>query len=75
MTVVLSNEGAKLMKLCDLEGFKTLDDLLKVATTDSVCPAICVTEGCDHTTEMEPDQEEVTCFRAPRRSAASNREI
>jgi hypothetical protein len=28
---------------------------------DSVCPAICMTEGCDCTTEMEPDQTEGYC--------------
>jgi hypothetical protein len=61
MTIVLSNKAAKLMKLCDLEGFKSLEDLLRIAVTDSVCPAICMTEGCDHTTEMEPDQDEGYC--------------
>ena len=61
MTIVLSNKAAKLMKLCELEGFDSLDDLLRIAVTDSVCPAICVTEGCDHTTEMEPDQDEGYC--------------
>src|SRR5579864_4464697 len=60
-TIALSNKAAKLMKLCDLEGFKSLDDLLQAAATDSVCPAICMTEGCDHTTEMEPDQDQGYC--------------
>ncbi len=40
-------ESAKLMKLCDAEGFKCLDDLLALSITDSMCPAICMTEGCD----------------------------
>lgn len=60
-TIVLSNKAAKLMKLCDAEGFKRLDDLLALSVTDTVCPAICMTEGCDYTTEMEPDQEEGYC--------------
>ena len=60
-TIALSNKGAKLMKLCDLEGFKSLDDLLQAAATDSVCPAICMTEGCDYTAEMEPDQNQGFC--------------
>jgi hypothetical protein len=60
-TIVLSNKAAKLMKLCDLEGFKSLDDLLKVSMTDNICPAICMTEGCDHTTEMESDQDKGYC--------------
>ena len=55
-TIVLSTKGAKLMTLCDKEGFKTLDELLRYAAGDSLCPAICTTEGCDHTTETVPDQ-------------------
>ncbi len=60
-TIVLSNKAAKLMMLCEMEGFRTLDQLLRQAATDSVCPAICTTEGCDHTTEMEPDQDHGYC--------------
>ena len=60
-TIVLSTKGAKLMKLCEAEGVKCLDDLLAMSVADSVCPAICMTEGCDHTTEMESDQEEGYC--------------
>jgi Integrase core domain len=55
--IVLSPKAEKLMKLCELEGYKRLYDLLKACTADSVCPAICMTEGCDYTTEMEPDQD------------------
>jgi hypothetical protein len=60
-TIALSPRAAKLMKLCDLEGYKRLYDLLKASTADSVCPAICMTEGCDYTTEMEPDQDAGYC--------------
>ncbi len=56
-TIVLSNKGAKLMKLCEMRSFKTLDQLLRLAATDSVCPAICMAEGCDHMTDLEPDQD------------------
>jgi hypothetical protein len=59
--VALSHKAAKLMKLCDLEGFKRIEDLLKASITDSVCPAICMTEGCSYTTEMEPDQDAGYC--------------
>ena len=55
-TIALSRKAAKLMKLCDLEGLK-LEDLLQASVVDSICPAICMTEGCDYTTEMEPDQD------------------
>jgi len=60
-TIALSNKAAKLMTLCDAEGFKSLDDLLALSVTDSVCPAICMMEGCDHVTEMESDQDEGYC--------------
>jgi hypothetical protein len=60
-TIVLSHKAAKLMKLCDIEGFDSLDDLLQAAATDSVCAAICMTEGCEYTTEMEPDQDQGFC--------------
>jgi hypothetical protein len=61
MSVVLSNKAEKLMKLFDAAGFKGLDDLLQATASDSICPAICMTEGCDHVAEMEPDQEEGHC--------------
>jgi len=60
-TIVLSEKGAKLMKLCDVEGLKGIDDLLALSVADSVCPAICMTEGCDHIAPMESDQEEGYC--------------
>jgi DsbC/DsbD-like thiol-disulfide interchange protein len=60
-TIALSHKAAKLMKLCDLEGYKRLNDLLKASVTDSICPAICMTEGCDYTTEMERDQDAGYC--------------
>ena len=59
--IALSQKAAKLMKLCDLEGYKRLDDLIKASVADSICPAICMTEGCNYTTEMEPDQDAGYC--------------
>ena len=61
MSIALSHKAAKLMKLSEVEGFNSLDDLLEAAATDSVCPAICMTEGCDYTTDMEPDQTKGYC--------------
>ena len=61
MPVALSTKGAKLMKLCDIEGFETIAELLGAVITDSVSPAICMTEGCDYTTEMERDQDAGYC--------------
>jgi len=59
--VVLSTRGAKLMKVCEAEGFVIIDDLVALSVADSVCPAICMTEGCDHIAPMESDQEEGFC--------------
>lgn len=58
--IALSLKAVKLMKLCDLEGFQSLDDLLQIAAAGSVCPAICMTEGCC-TAAMEPDQDQGFC--------------
>ena len=60
-TIALSHKAAKLMKLCDLEGYKRLHDLLKASASDSVCPAICMKGGSDYTTEMERDQDAGYC--------------
>jgi hypothetical protein len=60
-SVVLSPKAQKLMKLCDIEGFENVGDVLFSSMTDSVCPAICMSEGCDYTTEMEPDQDRGFC--------------
>ncbi len=56
MSIALSHKAAKLMKLCALEGYKRLHDLLKASASDSLYPAICMTEGRDYTTELERDQ-------------------
>ena len=59
--IVLSTKAAKLMRVCEAEGFATVDDLLVLLVVDNVCPAICMTEGCDHIDRMESDQEEGYC--------------
>ena len=51
----------KLKKLVELEGYKDDLTLLEAAVMDSVCPAICMNEGCDYTAEMEPDQSQGWC--------------
>lgn len=52
---------AKLAQLIESEGFESEDALLEAAISDSVCPAICLNDGCDYTCEMEPDQTEGYC--------------
>lgn len=58
---VLSLEQQKLATLCNIEGYETLDQLMEAAAFDSVSPAICMTDGCNHTCEMEPDQDRGWC--------------
>jgi hypothetical protein len=61
MQLVLTTKAHKLMRLCEIEGYKSPYDLLEAVAGDSVCPAICMTEGCEYTAEMEPDQDEGYC--------------
>jgi hypothetical protein len=62
---------AKLRKLAETEGFESVHKMLEAATFDSVSPGICVQEGCDYTTEVEPDQTEGWCEACGRGSVAS----
>jgi hypothetical protein len=61
MEIVLSAKAVKLLKVCEVEGFRHFDDLLALVAADSVCPAICMTEGCDFVAPMEADQYEGYC--------------
>lgn len=60
-TIVLSMKASKLLTACEAEGLASIDDLSALMVADSVCPAICMTEGCDHVAPMESDQEEGYC--------------
>jgi hypothetical protein len=59
--IVLSVKAAKLMTVCEAEGFATIDDLFVLLVTDSLCPAICMTEKCNHIAQLESDQREGYC--------------
>ena len=59
--IVLSAKAAKLMTICEAEGFATVDDLLILWVVDSLCPAICMREGCDYIDRLESDQAEGYC--------------
>jgi hypothetical protein len=71
MTAVLSLQQQKLVTLCKIEGFETVDQLMEAAALDSVSPAICMTEGCDYTCEMEPDQDRGWCEECQKPSMKS----
>jgi hypothetical protein len=51
----------KFVKLVELEGYDDPHELLAAATADSICPAICMNDGCDYTAELEPDQDRGWC--------------
>jgi hypothetical protein len=53
--------AAKLRTLMEIEGYDDLVAFLIDNGTDSVCPGICVNNGCDFTTEVEPDQDRGHC--------------
>jgi hypothetical protein len=61
MQLVLTEKAKKLIRLCEIEGYESADDLIQAVAIDTVCPAICMTEGCEYTAEMEPDQTEGYC--------------
>jgi hypothetical protein len=56
-----TSSAAKLRTLMDIEGFDDSLALAEATAMDSVCPAICMNEGCDYTSEMEPDQTQGFC--------------
>jgi hypothetical protein len=50
----------KLEKLLEIEGF-SFDRFLEEFGHESLCPGICMNDGCNYTTDYEPDQEEGWC--------------
>lgn len=62
---------AKLDKLAEYEGFDDVMDLLEAAAFDSVCPAICMEQDCDHTADLEPDQDKGWCGCCEKQSMKS----
>lgn len=52
---------SKLEQLAKDEGFKDPMDLIEANHTDSVVPGICMREGCNYSTGVEPDQSEGWC--------------
>lgn len=45
---------SKLKQLAEMEG-KNIDQMLKDDTFDSIASGICVNNGCDYCTQIEPD--------------------
>ena len=62
---------AKLNTLMKGEGFDDRLEFLGNLVCDSVCPGICMTPGCDYSTEVEPDQRQGHCEECERGTVES----
>jgi hypothetical protein len=67
---MLHHDRLKLEALADWEGCRSVDELIALAASDSVCPGICI--DCGQAQRVEPDQDcgwcEM-CFRSNVKSA------
>lgn len=54
-------DNQKLQKLAQSEGFASGIELIAARGVDSVFPGICMNPDCDHTVDVEGDQEEGYC--------------
>jgi hypothetical protein len=61
----------KLDLLVEIEGYENAEELIADAVFDSVCPSICLNDGCDYTAEMEPDQDRGWCEACSTNTVAS----
>ena len=61
----------KLDKLIDIEGYESLEEMAEAVFSDSVSPGICMNDGCDYTTEVEPDQDRGWCDECSTNSVKS----
>ena len=61
----------KLQQLATDYGFASTFDMLESAMFDSVCPAICTSEDCNYTCDMEPDQRNGYCEACGNNSVVS----
>jgi hypothetical protein len=58
----MANRKAKLAKLLAIEGYPNNPIAFAEAfVSDSVCPAICMSDDCDYTADLEPDQDQGYC--------------
>jgi hypothetical protein len=62
---------AKLDLLVESGGYSGLDEMLQAAMADTVCPSICMNEGCEYTAQYEGDQREGWCEECGENSVAS----
>jgi hypothetical protein len=55
--------ATKLLKLAELLGFKTIDEMFDAAVTDTACPGICVNPWCEYIATVAPDERAGYCQR------------
>lgn len=53
-------DNPKLKALAKEEG-RSITELLKEGTYDSICMGICTNPDCNYTTQVEPDQDKGYC--------------
>lgn len=51
----------KLKTLAEIEGFSKVMEMLEEFAVDAVVPGICMNEGCEYSTGVEPDCENGIC--------------
>jgi hypothetical protein len=52
---------AKLQRLAQLLGFKTIDEVFDAAVTDAACPAICTNPWCEYIATVAPAERAGHC--------------
>jgi hypothetical protein len=57
----LSSEFKKIIKLTEDWGYDDPWLLAKDHINDGLMPSICMNDGCNYSTEMEPDQDRGLC--------------
>jgi hypothetical protein len=62
---------SKLKALSENEGFEDMQEFLENLMSDSVCAGICTNDGCEYTTQVEPDQTEGWCEECKTNSVKS----
>jgi hypothetical protein len=56
-----SERQAKLQRLAELLGFKTIDEMFDAVLSDTACPGICINPWCEYTATVAPDENAGFC--------------
>jgi len=63
--------NSKLDKLAEIEGYPNATAMLEASVMDSVVPCICMNEGCDASSNLEPDCRKGYCEECQEQSMQS----